>query len=73
MERLKRATKGGSRSEETVKDENGRLLKGSDTRKKWARYFEELLNVEEESEVDIVAVGRVEVPVMGELNEIEIT
>ena len=28
-----------------------------------------MLNVEEEREADIVAVGGVEVPVMGELNE----
>ena len=70
---LKRARKGGSRTEETVKDGNGRLLKGGDARKRWAEYFEELLNVEEEREADIVAVGGVEVPVMGEMNRREIT
>ena len=57
--------KGGSRTEETVKDVNGRLLRGSEARKRWAEYFEELLNVQE----DIVAVGGVQVPVMGEENE----
>ena len=70
---LKRARKGGARTEETVKDESGRLLTGGDVRKRWARYFNGLLNVEEEREADIVAVGGVEVPVMGELNEKEIT
>ena len=70
---LKRARKGGSKTEETVKDENGRLLRGGDARKRWPKYFGELLNAEEESEADIVAVGGVEVPVMGELNEREIT
>ena len=70
---LKRARKSGSKTEETVKDENGRLLKGSDARKRWAKYFEELLNVREEREAEIVVVGGVEVPVMGELNEREIT
>ena len=36
----------GSRTEETVKDVNGRLLRGSEVRKRWAEYFEELLNVQ---------------------------
>ena len=70
---LKRARKGDSRTEETVKDGNGRLLKGRDARKRWAEYFEDLLNVDEEREADVVAVGGVEVPVMGEMNEKEIT
>ena len=47
----KKVRKGGSRTEEMVKDVNGRL-KGSKTRKRWAEYFE-LLDVQE----DIVAVG----------------
>ena len=42
---MRRVRKGGSRTEETVKDVNGRLLKGNKTRKRWAEYFEELLNV----------------------------
>ena len=70
---FKRIRKGGSRTEETVKDENGRLLKGDDARKRWARYFEGLLNVEDDREAEIVAVGSVEVPVMGEENERGIT
>ena len=65
--------KGGSRTEETVKDVNGRLLRGNEARKRWAEYFEELLNVQEDREADIVAVGSVQVPVMGEENEREIT
>ena len=55
--------------EEEDEDENGRLVKGSDARKRWAIYFEDLLNVKEEREADIVAVGGVEVPVMGEVKE----
>ena len=43
--------------EETVKDVNGRLLRGNEARKRWAEYFEELLNVQEDREADIVAVG----------------
>ena len=69
----KRIRKGGSRTEETVKDENGRLLKGDDARKRWAGYYERLLNVSEDREADIVAVAGVEVPVMGDENEREIT
>ena len=39
-------------------------LRGNDTRKRWGDYFEELLNVQEDREADIVAVGGVQVPVM---------
>ena len=69
----KEVRKRGSRTEETVKDVNGRLLRGNEARKRWAEYFEELLNVQEDREADIVAVGGVQVPVMGEENEREIT
>ena len=70
---VRRVKKGGSRTEETVKDADGRLLRGNEARKRWAEYFEELLNVQEDREADIVAVGGVQVPVMGEENEREIT
>ena len=69
----KEVRKGGLRMKETVKDVNGRLLRGNEARKRWADYFEELLNVQEDREADIVAVGGVQVPVMGEENEREIT
>ena len=65
--------KGGSRMEEVVKDVNGRLLRGSKARKRWAEYFEEFVNVQEDREADIVAVGGVQVSIMGEENEREIT
>ena len=51
---------------------NGQLLRGNEERKRWAEYFEELLNVQEDREADIVAVRGVQVPVMGEENEREI-
>ena len=70
---VRRVKKSGSRTEETVKDVNGRLLRGNEARKRWAEYFEELLNVQEDREADIVAVVGVQVPVMGEENEREIT
>ena len=43
---MRRVRKGGSRTEETVKDVIGRLLKGNEVRKRQAEYFEELLNVQ---------------------------
>ncbi|XP_068230618.1 uncharacterized protein [Palaemon carinicauda] len=70
---VKRVRKAGSRMEETVKDGNGRLLKGEEARKRWAEYFESLLNVEDNREADIIAVAGVVVPVMGDENEREIT
>ena len=36
---VRRVRKGGSRTEEIVKDVNGRLLRGSEERKIWAEYF----------------------------------
>ena len=66
---MRRVRKGESRTEETVKDVNGRLVKGNDAKKRWGEYFEELPNVQEDREADIVAVGGVQVPVMGEENE----
>ena len=45
---IKRARKSYYKTEETLKDENGRILKGGEARKRWAKYLEELLNVEEE-------------------------
>ena len=68
---MRRVRKGGSRTEETVKDVIGRLLRGNEARKRWTEYFEELLNVQEDRDADIVAVGGVQVPVMGEENERE--
>ena len=38
--------KGGSRTEETMKDVNGWLLRGNEAGKIWAESFEELLNVQ---------------------------
>ena len=64
-----RVRKGGSRTEETVKDVNRWLLRGNYARKRWAEYFEELLNVQEDREADIMVVWGVQVPVMGEMRE----
>ena len=53
----------------TLKDRNGRLSKGDNARKRWAEYFESLLNVVEDKEAEIVAVTGVQVPVMEAENE----
>ena len=71
---VKRVRKGESKREETVKDENGQLLvEGGAVRKRWAEYFKRLLNVEDDREAKIVAVGGVRMPMMGEENGKEIT
>ena len=49
------------------------MLRGNEARKRWAEYFEEFLNEQEDNEADIVAVGGVQVPIMGEENEKEVT
>ena len=69
---VKRVRRGGSRNEETVKDGNGRSVKGNEARKRWAEYFESLLNVEDDREADVL-VGGVELQVFGDENEREIT
>ena len=56
-----------------MKDTSGRLLKGGDARKRWAEYFEGLLNVEEMREAEIGMYGDVELPEMEDVNEREIT
>ena len=70
---VRRVRKGRLRTEETVKDVNGRLLRGNEARKRWAEYFEELLNVQEDREANIEALRGVQVPVMGEENKREVT
>ena len=70
---VKRVRKGSSRSEETVKDGNGRSVKGNEARKRWAEYFESLLNIEDDREADVRVIESVEVPIFGDENEREIT
>ena len=55
---------GGEESEEgLIKNERDSerckwtLLRRNEARKRWAEYFKELLNVQEDREADIVAVG----------------
>lgn len=51
---VKRARKGQSEREERVKGVDGRMIvEAEEVRKRWAEYFESLLNVEDEREADI--------------------
>ncbi len=72
---VKRVRKGETGSEKRVKDLNGQLLVDSkDVGRRWAEYFDELLNVEDEREVRIVAVGgERRMPVFGERNEANVS
>ena len=71
---VKRVRKGESRREEAVKDENGELLvEGGAVRKRWAEYFERLLNVQDDREARIAAVGGGRMPLIGDRNDRLIT
>jgi hypothetical protein len=72
---VKRVRKGVSGREEKVKSANGQLLVSErEVRERWAEYFEELLNVEDDREANILAVGNgMRVPILGEVNDVAIT
>ena len=70
---FKRIRKGNSRMEEVVKDRNGQLVKGDDARKRWAEYYESLLNVVDDRVPEVVAVPGLQVPLMRDENEDDIT
>ena len=72
---VKMVRKGETGKEEVVKDVNGQLLlESGDVRKRWAEYFDDLLNVEDAREADIVAVeGGARMPVLGERLVADIT
>ena len=72
---VKRVRKGRDKMEGRVKAEDGTVLTEKQAvEKRWAKYFERLLNKEEGREAIITAVARENpVRVMGELNESPIT
>ena len=71
---MKRVRKGESRREEAVKDEHGQLLvEGGAVHKRWAEYFEGLLNVQDDREARIAAVGGGRMPLVGDGNDRLIT
>ena len=67
---VKRVRKGVQTREEMVKDVNGQILRdGVEVRRRWAEYFEHVLNVVDVREVNINVVGNWRMPILGDLNE----
>ena len=61
--------KGEQAREEMVKDVIGHILRdGVEVKRRWAEYFEQVLNVADVREANINVVGNWRVP-MGDLNE----
>ena len=62
--------KGKQAREEMVRDVNGQILRdGVEVRRRWAEYFEQVLNVADVREENINVVGNWRMPVLGDLNE----
>ena len=60
--------------EEMVKDVNGQIFRdGVEVRRRWAEYFEQVLNVTDVTGANINVVGNWRMPVLGDLNEIAIS
>lgn len=72
---VKRVRKGEPDVVKGVKDRQGNLLsEDGAVRKRWAEYFEQLLNVEDERVARIVAVGNGwRMPRLNEQNEVDVT
>ena len=67
---VKRVRKGEQTREEMVKDVNGRILRdGVEVRRRWAEYFEQVLNVADVREANINVVSNWQLPVLGDMNE----
>ena len=60
-----RVRKGQRARDEMVKDVNGQILRdGVDVRRRWAEYFEQVLNVEDFREANINVSGDWRMPVL---------
>ena len=58
--------KGEQARKEMVKDVNGQILRdGVEVRRRWAEYFEQVLNVADVKEANINVVGNWRMPVLG--------
>ena len=67
---VKRVTKGEQAREEVVKDVNGQILRDdAEVRRRWAEYFEQVLNVADVREANMNVVGNWRMLVLGDLNE----
>ena len=70
----KQVRKGEQAREEMVKDVNGQILReGVEVRRRWAEYFEQVLNVADDREANINVVGNWRMPVLGDLNKRKIS
>ena len=55
---------------EMLKDVNGQILRdGVEVRRRWAEYFEQVLNVSDVRKANINVIGNWRMPVLGDLNE----
>ena len=67
---VKRVRKGEQAREEMVKDVNGQILGDCvEVRRRWAEYFEQVLNVADIREANINVVGNWRMPMLGDLNK----
>ena len=67
---VKRVRKCEQAREVMVKDVNGQILRdGVEAKRRWAEYFEQVLNVADVREANINLVGNWQMPVLGDLNE----
>ena len=67
---VKQVRKGEQARDEMVKDVNGQILRdGVEVRRRWAEYFEQVLNGTDVSEANINDVGNWRMPVLRNLNE----
>ena len=67
---VKRVRKREQAREEMVKDVNGQILSdGVEVRRRWADYFEQVLNVADVREANINVAGNWRMPVLGDWNE----
>ena len=66
---VKRVRKGEQVREEMLKGVNGQILRdGVEARRRWAEYFEQVLNVADVRKANINVVGNWRMPVLGDLN-----
>ena len=61
--------KGEQAREEMVKDDNGQILCDGVEVRRWAEYFEQVLNVADVREANINVVYNWRTPVLGDFNE----
>ena len=67
---VKLVRKGEQARDEMVKDVNGQILRdGVEVKRRWAEYFEQVMNVADVRDSNINVVRNWRMPVLGDLNE----